>query len=225
MDKKNVISLVLGLIIGALAIWLVMSFTDLGSTMVLRYSNVTKPTTTVTPTPTATQVSGLNANTQGAPLSVQCQNYSIDTQRFEWTSNANKYWMDIKISGEKCGDTFTITGADLIDMNDNVKMKDRQIKNPTFVDIASTMPNTDSDTINAPEIASKIETATGATKIAFSNNLQNSLQISDTLQSAEACSVKDAGWFSNFFKWANDWCARHPFACGMVTGILMAAIL
>lgn len=52
MDKKNVISLVLGLIIGALVIWLVMSFTDAGSTMVLRYSNNTKPAATITPTKT-----------------------------------------------------------------------------------------------------------------------------------------------------------------------------
>ncbi len=50
MDKKNVISLVLGLIIGALAIWLVMSFTSAGSTMVLRPGAINS----TTPTPTTT---------------------------------------------------------------------------------------------------------------------------------------------------------------------------
>ncbi len=46
MDKKNVISLVLGLIIGALAIWLLVSFTDLGSTFILKYQGGSKTANT-----------------------------------------------------------------------------------------------------------------------------------------------------------------------------------
>ncbi len=221
MDKKNVISLVLGLIIGALAIWLVMSFTTLGSTMVLRYNGVTSNTTTPTPTPTSTQVSGLKANTQGAPLSVQCQTYNIDTQKFEWTSNGTKYWMDGKVTGKKCGDTFTITEANLVDMSDTAKTKDRQIKSPTTVEIAGAMPNTSSDTSNVQTIATNIKNATGASKIALSDNLKSGLQVAEPLQAADACSVKDAGWFSDAYRWANGWCTSHPFGCGMFFGALM----
>lgn len=54
MDKKNVISLVLGLVIGALVIWLVMAFTPAGSTMILKYSGKNTPT----PTPTTTASTG-----------------------------------------------------------------------------------------------------------------------------------------------------------------------
>lgn len=51
MDSKNVISLVVGLIIGAVAVWLVMAFTGVGSTFI---------TSKQTVSPTATPISTAN---------------------------------------------------------------------------------------------------------------------------------------------------------------------
>lgn len=50
MDKKNILSLVLGLVIGGLVVWLLITFAGVGATMVTKYSGKG----TVTPTPTVT---------------------------------------------------------------------------------------------------------------------------------------------------------------------------
>ncbi len=223
MDKKNVISLVLGLIIGGLAIWMITLFTNGGSTMILRHGNTSNPTNSVIPTPTPTQILDGEIGTEGKPLNVQCQNYNIGTQRFEWTTNGTGYWMKSEMSGEKCGKTFTIKEIDLVDTSDSLKTKDQQNKNPSAVDIVNIMPNTDSDTNNFKTIVSNIKTATGASSIAISDNLKNGPRISGNLQSADACSIKDAGWWGEGYKKGNDWCDRHPILCGI--GIAIAVTL
>lgn len=67
MDKKNIISLVLGLIIGALVVWLLASFTEFGSTFILKYQggNKTANTTTALNATNTTNATGGSEKAKG----------------------------------------------------------------------------------------------------------------------------------------------------------------
>jgi hypothetical protein len=219
MQKNAIIALVIGLIIGGLVIFLVMGFTDVGSTMVINFKGEKSEPVAKLSEPQA--ITGTGGDEK---ISVQCESKTV-TINPTWTKNNTEYSFTANLIGNKCADNFIVNTVKIVTMNTALADKDAT-ETPVLraaVDSAKTIslatwdsffPSGPNDTSNFETEADRIKGSLGVTTISYPGGFTGLKSIQGPLSSSkDDCSITDAGWFSDGFKYAWDWCNDHHWVC------------
>ncbi len=180
MQKNAIITLVVGLIVGGLAMWLLMGLTGLGSTMVLNYSGTQKTAnqngilTTGTPTPSPTANNGLVTSED---YDSKCTDFTnLGPYTGEWTSDGEEFSMDFMIDGTKCGDTFTATKGSVSRVNTALGNAEKNDETPE--EQVAILPLTAGDTDNFASVKRDIMDDTSATNVGVDDEFMESTKTS-----------------------------------------------